>query len=196
MKILIGCECSGVVRDAFTRLGHDAWSCDIQPTDAPGKHFQCDIFEVIDMGWDMAIFHPPCTHLAVSGARWFKDKIVEQAEALEFVRRLMRCKIPRWALENPVSIISTRIRKPDCILQPWMFGHGEQKGTCLWLRNLPPLRPTNIVDGREQKVWKMGPSPDRAKKRSVTYAGIGAAMADQWGSLPVIPYKFQLGDLL
>ncbi len=139
---------------------------------------------------------PPCTHLAVSGARWFKDKVVEQAEALEFVRRLMRCKIPRWALENPVSIISTRIRKPDCIIQPFEHGHGERKTTCLWVRNLPPLRPTNIVDGREQKVWKMGPSPDRAKKRSVTYAGIGAAMADQWGSLPVIPYKFQLGDLL
>jgi site-specific DNA-cytosine methylase len=136
-----------------------------------------------DIPWDMMIAHPPCTHLAVSGARWFKDKQVEQAEALEFVRALLDAPIHRIALENPVSIISSRIRKPDQIVHPWMFGHGETKATCLWLKNLPPLAPTMVVEGREQRIWKMGPSPDRWKERSRTFPGIAAAMASQWGAL-------------
>lgn len=181
MRVLVGCEFSGVVRDAFLARGHDAMSCDLLPTDSPGPHYQGDVFDVIDDGWDLAIFHPPCTHLAVSGARWFKDKQEEQAEALEFVRRLLDAPIPRIALENPISIISTRIRKPDQIIQPWWFGHGETKATCLWLKNLPLLVPTNIVDGREARVHRMSPGPDRWKERSRTFTGIGEAMADQWG---------------
>ena len=131
----------------------------------------------------MMIAHPPCTHLAVSGARWFKDKLAEQAEALDFVRALLAAPIPRIALENPVSIISSRIRKPDQVIQPWMFGHGETKATCLWLKNLPKLTSTNIVEGREARIHKMGPSPTRWKERSKTYTGIAEAMAQQWGSL-------------
>jgi len=184
MKVLIGCEFSGTVRDAFIANGHDAMSCDLLPTENPGPHYQGSVLDIIGNGWDLAIFHPPCTHLAVSGARWFKDKQKEQAEALEFVRQLLNAPIPRIALENPVSIISSRIRKPDQVIHPWQFGHGEQKKTCLWLKGLPHLIPTDIVGGREQKVWTMGPSPDRWKKRSLTYSGIAKAMADQWGSLP------------
>lgn len=133
--------------------------------------------------WDIAIFHPPCTHLAVSGARWFKDKQHEQAEALVFVQKLLDAPIPKIALENPISIISSRIRKPDQIIQPWQFGHGEVKATCLWLKNLPELVPTNIVKGREARVHREPPGPDRWKKRSRTFQGIADAMADQWGSL-------------
>jgi hypothetical protein len=133
-------------------------------------------------GWDLMIAHPPCTHLAVSGARWFKDKLQEQADALAFVRLLMDAPVERIAIENPISIISSRIRKPDQIIQPWQFGHGETKATCLWLKNLPPLTPTNIVNGREARVHRMAPSPTRWKERSKTYAGIAAAMADQWGT--------------
>lgn len=181
MRVLIACEYSGRVRDAFARLGYDAMSCDLLPTDAPGKHYQGDVNDIINDGWDLMIAHPPCTHLAVSGARWFKDKVKEQADALDFVRMLLDSNIPRIALENPVSVISTKIRKPDQIIQPWQFGHGETKTTCLWLKNLPKLTPTNIVDGREGKVWKMPPSPDRWKKRSETYLGIADAMAGQWG---------------
>lgn len=181
MRVLVGCEFSGVVRDAFLARGHDAMSCDLLTTDSPGPHYQGDVFDIIDDGWDLAIFHPPCTHLAVSGARWFKDKQEEQAEALEFVRRLLDAPIPRIALENPISIISTRIRKPDQIIQPWWFGHGETKATCLWLKNLPLLVPTNIVDGREARVHRMSPGPNRWKERSRTFAGIGEAMAAQWG---------------
>jgi site-specific DNA-cytosine methylase len=181
MKILIACEFSGIVRDAFIAKGHDAISCDLLPTEKPGPHFQGDVFDIINNGFDMMICHPPCTHLAVSGARWFKDKIKEQEEALEFVRLLMNAPIEMICLENPISIISTRIRKPDQIIQPWMFGHGETKATCLWLKNLPILQPTNIVEGREQRIWKLTPGPNRWKDRSRTMEGIAAAMAEQWG---------------
>ena len=181
MKVLVACEFSGTVRDAFAARGHDAWSCDILPTDKPGQHLQCDVREVLDRKWDIMIAHPPCTHLAVSGARWFKDKQTEQAEALDFVRTLLEAPIEKIALENPVSIISSRIRKPDQTIQPWQFGHGEVKRTCLWLKNLPLLKPTEEVVGREARVHKMPPSPDRWKKRSITYQGIANAMAEQWG---------------
>ena len=181
MKVLVACEYSGRVRDAFISRGHDAMSCDLLPTDAPGPHYQGDVFDVIDDGWDLMIAHPPCTHLAVSGARWFKDKQQEQANALLFVRRLLDSLIPKIALENPVSVISSHIRKPDQIIQPWQYGHGETKATCLWLKNLPKLTPTNIVDGREARVHKMPPSADRWKLRSTTFQGIADAMASQWG---------------
>jgi site-specific DNA-cytosine methylase len=184
MKILIACEYSGTVREAFSKLGHDAWSCDILETEIPGNHLQCDVREILGEGWDMMIAHPPCTHLAVSGARWFKDKKVEQAEALEFVRLLLDAPIQRIALENPISIISSHIRKPDQIIQPWQFGHGETKATCLWLQNLPKLQPTNIVEGREQRIWKMPPGENRWKERSRTFEGIAQAMANQWGNAP------------
>lgn len=183
MKILVACEYSGIVRDAFIAKGHDAWSCDLLPTERPGNHFQEDVLNIIGNGWDLMIAHPPCTHLAVSGARWFKDKLHEQQEALEFVHALMNAPIDKIALENPISIISSRIRKPDQIIQPWMFGHGETKSTCLWLKNLPLLKPTNIVEGREARIHHMPPSPDRWKERSRTFRGIAQAMADQWGAL-------------
>jgi site-specific DNA-cytosine methylase len=181
VKILIACEYSGTVRDAFRAAGHDAMSCDLLPTDAPGPHYLGDVRDVLGDGWDLMIAHPPCTHLAVSGARWFKDKQAEQAEALDFVRLLMDAPIPRIAVENPVSVISSRIRRPDQIIQPWQFGHGETKATCLWLKGLPALKPTNVVDGREARVHRLPPSADRWKIRSTTYAGIAAAMAAQWG---------------
>jgi site-specific DNA-cytosine methylase len=181
MKVLVACEYSGAVRDAFRARGHEAVSCDLLPSETPGPHYEGDVRDIINANWDLMIAHPPCTHLAVSGARWFKDKQQEQAEALEFVRLLLAADIPRIALENPVSIISSKVRKPDQIIQPWQFGHGETKATCLWLKNLPRLRPTNIVEGREARVHKMAPSPDRWKERSRTYAGIAAAMAEQWG---------------
>jgi site-specific DNA-cytosine methylase len=171
------------VRNAFIARGHDAWSCDLLTTDKLGPHIQGDVMEVLGEGWDLMVAHPPCTHLAVSGARWFKEKQTEQAEALEFVRRLLDAPIEKICLENPVSIISSRIRKPSQVIQPWMFGHGETKATCLWLKNLPLLQPTNIVEGREARVHKMPPSPDRWKLRSVTFQGIADAMAEQWGSL-------------
>ena len=181
MRVLIACEYSGTVRDAFIAKGHDAMSCDLLPTDKPGPHYQGDVFDVINDGWDLMIAHPPCTHLAVSGARWFKDKVTEQAEALDFVRKLMNADIGRICIENPVSIISSRIRKPDQTIQPWQFGHGETKRTCLWLKGLPKLIPTDIVDGRDQRIWKLPPSPDRWKIRSATFQGIADAMATQWG---------------
>lgn len=184
MRVLVACEYSGVVRDAFLQRGHDAMSCDLLPTEVPGPHYQGDVRDVLDAGWDLMIAHPPCTHLAVSGARWFPSKVQEQVEALAFVRMLLDAPISRIALENPVSIISSRIRKPDQVIQPWMFGHGEKKATCLWLKNLPLLMPTQIVSGREQRVWKMGPSAHRWKERSRTFAGIAAAMAEQWGREP------------
>ena len=184
MRVLIGCEFSGVVRRAFRARGYEAFSCDILPAeDKSPFHIQGDVRDVLDQNWDLACFHPPCTHLAVSGARWFKDKQAEQAEALEFVRLLLDAPIPRIALENPVSIISSRIRKPTQTIQPWQFGHGETKATCLWLKNLPPLTPTNIVEGREARVHRMPPGPDRWKERSRTFEGIAQAMADQWGPL-------------
>jgi site-specific DNA-cytosine methylase len=183
MKVLVACEYSGTVRDAFLEAGHIALSCDLLPSDTPGPHLQGDVREVLEMGWDLMIAHPPCTHLAVSGARWFHLKQQEQQEALQFVRLLLEAPIPRIALENPVSIISSRIRKPDQTIQPWQFGHGETKATCLWLKNLPPLEPTNIVDGREARIHRMPPSPMRWKERSKTYQGIADAMAQQWGSI-------------
>jgi hypothetical protein len=181
MRVLVACEYSGTVRDAFIARGHDAMSCDLLPTERPGPHYQGRVQDVINIGWDLMIAHPPCTHLAVSGARWWKDKQGEQAEALDFVRDLMDAPIPRIAIENPVSKISTAIRKPDQIVQPWQFGHGETKATCLWLKGLPLLVPTQVVDGREARIHKMSPSPDRWKERSRTYQGIADAMAAQWG---------------
>jgi site-specific DNA-cytosine methylase len=183
MKILVACEYSGVVRRAFRAIGHEAWSCDLLPSEDESEfHMQRDAIETAhSQHWDMMICHPPCTHLAVSGARWFKDKLEEQAAALAFVRALLAAPIERIALENPVSIISSRVRKPDQVIQPWMFGHGEVKATCLWLKNLPKLTATDVVDGRVPRVHYMSPGPDRWKERSRTLTGIGAAMAAQWG---------------
>ena len=180
-RVLVACEFSGIVRDAFIKRGHDAVSCDLLPTESPGPHHQGDVRDILGDGWDLAIMHPPCTHLAVSGARWFKDKKKEQREALDFVRLLLNAPIPRIALENPISVISSKIRKPDQIIQPWQYGHGETKATCLWLKNLPLLKPTKIVKERVGRVWKMGPSPDRWKMRSLTPQGIADAFAEQWG---------------
>jgi site-specific DNA-cytosine methylase len=180
MKILIACEFSGIVREAFKAKGHDAWSCDLLPTEIPGQHIQGDVLAILNDGWEMMIAHPPCTHLAVSGARWFKDKQEEQIKALEFVSMLLNAPIEKICLENPVSIISTKIRKPDQIIQPWQFGEPYQKTTCLWLKGLPKLMPSKIMALREQKCWKEPPSPDRWKNRSRTYMGIAKAMAEQW----------------
>ncbi len=181
MKVLIACEYSGRVRDAFLLAGHEAMSCDLLPTESAGPHYQGDVREIIGDGWDLMIAHPPCTHLAVSGSRWFKDKAKEQADALLFVCELMDAPIPKIAIENPISVISSRIRKPDQIIQPWQFGHGETKATCFWLKGLPKLTPTNIVEGREARVHRMPPGPDRWKDRSRTYTGVADAMAAQWG---------------
>lgn len=181
MKVLVACEFSGRVRDAFIAKGHEALSCDLLESDTEGPHYKGDVCDLLVERWDLLIAHPPCTHLAVSGARWFKDEQQEQAEALDFVRLLLEADIERIALENPISVISSKVRKPDQIIQPWMFGHGETKATCLWLKNLPLLVPTNIVSGREAKIHKMPPGPDRWKKRSLTYQGIAEAMAEQWG---------------
>lgn len=192
MRVLIACEYSGTVRDAFIAQGHDAMSCDLLPTDRPGPHYQGDVFDIIGDDWDLMIAHPPCTHLAVSGAKHFAAKIADgrQAAALLFVQRLLDAPIPRIALENPVSIISSQVRKPDQIIQPWMFGHEATKTTCLWLKGLPHLVPTDIVGKGERHVTKGGkslpvwynlpPSPDRWKIRSATFQGIADAMAAQW----------------
>lgn len=184
MKILVACEFSGTVRRAFRDAGHDAWSCDLLPAeDCSQYHIQGDVIPVLCHGWDLMIAHPPCTHLAVSGSRWFKEKQAEQSQALDFVRTLMDAQIDRIAIENPISVISSRIRKPDQIIQPWMFGHGETKATCLWLKNLPKLIPTNIVEGRADRIHRMPPGPDRWKERSRTFSGIAHAMAMQWGAI-------------
>jgi hypothetical protein len=200
MRVLVACEFSGVVRRAFRERGHDAWSCDLLPAeDGDSKyHLQADVNWVLnypsrvlggmpqwmmEAQWNMMIAFPPCTHLAVSGARWFKDKHTEQDDALEFVRRLLAAPVPRIALENPIGIISSRIKKPNQIIQPWQFGHGETKATCLWLKNLPTLQPTNIVEGRTPRVHHASPEPNRWKERSRTLLGIAEAMASQWGSL-------------
>ena len=185
MRILIACEFSGTVREAFRARDHDAWSCDLLPADDTSPyHIEGDALQAVaSRSWDMMIAHPPCTHLAVSGARWFKDKQVEQADALHFVHLMAVAPIERIAIENPISILSTRWRKPDQIIQPWQFGHGETKSTCLWLKGLPNLTPTDIVEGREARVHKMPPSPDRWKLRSKTYQGIADAMAEQWGQI-------------
>lgn len=182
MKVLVACEYSGRVREAFRKKGHDVWSCDILPAEDNSKyHIQQDVRDILSDRWDMLIAHPPCTHLAVSGARWFKDKQEEQQEAIKFFLLLANFPIEKVCIENPISIMSTRYRKPDQVIQPWMFGHGETKATCLWLKGLPKLQPTNIVDGREARVHNMAPSPDRWKDRSRTYQGIADAMAKQWG---------------
>lgn len=182
-RLLVACEFSGIVRDAFAAKGWDAWSCDLLPTERPGNHIQDNVFNHLGEGWDMMIFFWPCTNMAVSGARWFKNKAVQQDADIISFKALMESKIARIAGENPIGVLSTRYRKPDQIIQPWMFGHGETKATCLWLKNLPLLKPTNIVLGREGRVWKEPPSPDRWKNRSRTLQGIADAMADQWGSL-------------
>lgn len=198
MRVLIACEFSGTVRDAFTARGHDATSCDLLPTETPGQHHEGDVRDLLEPGrWDLMICHPPCTDLAVSGARHFPAKRADgrQAAAIEFVRTLMNAPVPRIALENPVSVISS-LRKPDQIVQPWQFGHGETKTTCLWLRNLPPLDPTDVVAGRDPRIHHMPPGPDRWKERSRTYPGIAAAMADQWGRLPAIDGPTDLLDVL
>lgn len=187
VRVLVACEFSGTVRDAFIARGHDAMSCDLLPSEQPGPHYQGDVRDVLSLrgfySFDLMIAHPPCTHLAVSGARWFAEKRAEQEESLAFVRLLLDAPIPRIALENPVSIISSRIRKPDQVIQPWQFGHPETKATCLWLKGLPKLAPTDIVDGREARVHRMPPGPNRWKERSRTLLGIAAAMAGQWGGV-------------
>ena len=202
MKVLVACEFSGVVRDAFAAKGHDAWSCDILPTERPGNHYQGDVRDILNDGWDLMIAHPPCTYLSVSGLHWNKrGKLVNgrprselTEEALSFVRLLMEASIDKIAIENPVSCISSRIRKPDQIIQPYQFGHDASKATCLWLKNLPTLLPTKYVPGRivygDKMRWsnqtdsgqnKLGPSEKRASERSKTYRGIAEAMANQWG---------------
>lgn len=212
MRVLVACEFSGVVRDAFATLGHDAWSCDMLPSERPGNHLQGSVLKWLSgkpqvvstlpfEPWDLMIAFPPCTHLAVSGARWFKYKQVEQLIALEFVCALLNANIPRICIENPIGIIPSRIRpwrdkymilhepdkrnrlRPSQTIQPWQFGHGETKATCLWLKNLPPLVPTDIVSGRAPRVHFASPGPDRWKERSRTLPGIAKAMAEQWGIL-------------
>lgn len=207
MRVLVACEYSGRVREAFRKLGHEAWSCDILPSEDDSEyHIRADVTSIIDglpwpwqtcggrpredywpaYPWDLMIAHPPCTDLAVSGARHFAEKIADgrQQRALDFVRMLMDAPIERIAIENPISVISSKIRKPDQIIQPWQYGHGETKATCLWLKGLPKLTPTNIVEGREARVHRMPPGPDRWKERSRTFEGVAAAMAAQWGQAP------------
>lgn len=183
MRVLVGCEFSGIVRDAFLALGHDAWSCDLLPTERPGPHLLCDVRHVLYDGWDMAIFHPPCTALCCSGNRWYAGTQA-RIDAMNFVAELWyQVPIPRIAIENPVGVISTVIRKPDQCIHPWQFGHGEVKKTCLWLRHLPRLVPTAIVEGRKPVSWLMPDTKDQWKNRSRTYTGIAEAMAEQWGGL-------------
>ena len=181
MKVLVACERSGRVRDAFIKKGHNALSCDIMPSDAPGPHYAGRLETIPHNGWDLVIAFPPCTHLCSSGARWFKDKVPEQNFALGFVRWIMDWNCSKIAIENPIGVISTRIRKPDQIIQPWQFGHGETKATCLWLKGLPLLSPTNIVAGRASRIHKMPGGKRQAEFRSLTYQGIADAMAAQWG---------------
>lgn len=196
MKVLIACEFSGTVRDAFIKKGHDAISCDILPGEGewPEKHYQGDMFSLDLASFDLVIAHPPCTYLTISANKWYKDQperksgtLVGQArrnareESIDFFMRIYNCGAERIAIENPIGVMSSRFRKPDQVVQPWMFGHGETKATCLWLKNLPKLIPTNIVEGREQRLHLLPPSKDRWKIRSVTFQGIADAMADQWG---------------
>jgi hypothetical protein len=198
MKVLVACEYSGKVRDAFIRVGHEAISCDILPTDSPGPHYEGDVLDILDDGWDLMIAHPPCTYLSVSGMHWttrgLRDpKLTE--DAMDFVNKLLNAPISKIALENPVSIISSRVRKPDQIVQPYEYGHDASKKTCLWLKNLPLLVPTQFIEPKvvgNKKIWgnqtasgqnKLPPSKDRWKIRSETYQGIANAMANQWGKL-------------
>ena len=186
MRVLVACEFSGIVRDAFSARGHDAWSCDLLPTERPGKHFEGNILAVLVRrpSWDLMVAHVPCTRLAVSGARWFKWYPSEQAAAIHFAEQVWLADVPCIAIENPISVLSTRsiLGKPAQIIQPWQFGHGEVKATCLWLKNLPKLVPTKIVYGREARVHLASPGPDRWKERSRTLQGIADAMAAQWGA--------------
>lgn len=198
MKILIACEYSGTVRDAFIARGHDAMSCDLLPTEAPGPHYEGDVRDILGNGWDLIIAHPPCDYLCVSGMHWttrgLRDPQLTE-DALAFVQLLLDAPIPRIAIENPVGVISTRIRKPDQIIQPYQFGHDASKKTCLWLNDLPLLQPTKFVEPRIVKGkprWsnqtdsgqnRLPPSADRWKKRAETYRGIAEAMAEQWGVL-------------
>jgi len=179
-RILIACEYSGAVRDQFIALGHDAISCDILPTESPGPHYTGDVRDILEENWDAVIAFPPCTHLCVSGARHFEAKRADgrQQEGIDFFMIFANCAAPMVAIENPIGIMSSLWRKPDQVIQPWQFGHGETKATCLWLKNLPPLTPTKLVDGREPRIWKLGSG--HAKERSLTYAGIASAMATQW----------------
>ncbi len=183
LKVLVACEFSGVVRDAFIKKGHLATSCDLLPTERPGPHIQADIYDVDLWRYDLLIAHPPCTYLSASGARWWKDRVEEQNDAIDFFINLMEAPVDRIAVENPVGKLSTEYRKPDQIIQPWQFGHGETKATCLWFKGLPKLQPTKIVSGRESKVHRMSQSKDRWKNRSRTLKGIADAMAEQWGGL-------------
>jgi hypothetical protein len=208
VRVLVACEFSAVVRDAFNRAGHDAWSCDLLDTEGrQGNHLKGDVLPALEGNlyrypdamdirtgnkplirqWDLLIAFPPCTHLCVSGARWFHQKQVEQRQAIWFFLALANCPIRRIAIENPIGIMSTHWRKPDQIIQPWQFGHGETKATCLWLKNLPKLQPTNIVSGRHARVHRMPPSPNRGKERSRTLQGIADAMAAQWGDTSNLP---------
>jgi hypothetical protein len=196
MRVLVACEFSGIVRDAFARRGHDAWSCDLLPTEKPGNHIQGDVLEILNDGWDLMIGHPPCTYLTVSANKWLKDQparksgaLVGEArrnarnEAIQFFMQLWNANITKIAIENPIGCMSSVFRKPDQVLQPWMFGHGETKATCLWVKNIPPLQPTFIVEGREQQLHYLARTPHRWKNRSRTYQGIADAMADQWGHM-------------
>ena len=186
MKVLVACEYSGAVRDAFARRGHDAVSCDLLPSegDPSGRHVVGDVLALLKSEpWDLLIGFPPCTHLSASGARWWAEKRADgrQQAAEAFFKALWNAPVERVTLENPIGRMSRAFRKPDQIIQPWQFGHGETKATCLWLRGLPTLTPTDIVEGREQRVWRLPPTPDRAKLRSLTYTGVAEAMAEQWG---------------
>ena len=187
MRVLVACEFSGIVRDAFRLRGHNAWSCDLLPTEGdPRYHWQANILDAWHWGdWDLIIAHPPCDHLAVSGARWFSEKKADgrQQQAINFFMLMVNAPATMVAIENPIGIMSTLYQKPDQIIQPWQFGHGETKATCLWLKNLPKLKPTKIVDGRESRVWYVSPGPDRWKERSRTLQGRADAMAEQWGNV-------------
>ena len=185
IRVLVACEFSGIVRTAFEKVGCDSWSCDFFSSEIPTEnHYEGDVRDILNNNWDLMIAHPPCTHIAVSGARWFVEKRREQEESLDFVKYLLNAPIRHICIENPISIISTRIRRPDQVIQPWQFGHGESKAICLWLKNLPILRPTKIVSGREQRVHNLPPSPSRWKERSRFFSGIAEAMANQWIPLP------------
>lgn len=194
LRVLVACEFSGVVRDAFREYGHDAISCDLLESEAGGPHHQGDVLKILDAGWDLMVAHPPCTDLCVSGSRWFPEKRSDgrQQRAIDFVRALLDAPIERIALENPIGVLSSLVRKPDQILQPWQFGHGEVKATCLWLKNLEPLVSTDVVPGRDPRVWFAAPRPDRWRERSRTLPGIALAMARQWGRGG--PVQLELAD--
>jgi hypothetical protein len=182
MRVLVACEFSGIVRDAFAARGHDAWSCDLLPTERPGPHIEGDVLAQDLACFDLLIAHPPCTYLTVSGARWWTSRRAEQADAVAFCERLLAAPVARIALENPVGALSRRLRPPDQVVQPWMFGHAETKATCLWLKGLPRLRPDRLIlDLRQDRVHREAPGPDRWKRRSRTLPGLARAMAQQWG---------------